>query len=67
MLVVVQKPGVDDGLVGFLELVQPGSKPPPNHIVRDVMPALGHSQLHPLNGHFSGWQLQKIQADVIAE
>ena len=46
-------------------LGQPGRKPPSNYSVWDVMAALGHPQLHPLNGHCSGCQLQKIQTDVI--
>jgi hypothetical protein len=66
-LVVVQKPGVDDGLVGGFELLQPRSKPQPNHFDGNVVPALGNAQPYPLNGHFSGWQLQKIQTDLIAQ
>lgn len=67
MLVVVQKPGVDDGFVGPLKLGQSRIEPPANHIVRDVMPALGHSQPHPFNGHFGAWQSQEEKADVVTQ
>ena len=32
MLVVVQKPGVDDGPVGVVELAQPSIEPPPKSL-----------------------------------
>ena len=42
VLVFVQKPGIDDGLVGVGQMERPRIKPPPNDLIRDVVPALRH-------------------------